>query len=354
MERSEKETLSKKEEEDGQAIIQMWKYIFGFSEMAAIKCAIELQIADIIEDHGSPMTLPQLSSTLNCSLPLLHRILRFLVRRGIFKEYSISDDLIGYAQTPLSRLLATKNGSSLAPFMLLEASPAMLAAWHNLSAHVKSGGRFPFEAAHGMDVWGYAAANPKHNRLINEAMGCSTGLVVAAILDGCQGIFDGVGSLVDVGGGNGATLSVVVKACSWIRGINFDLSHVVSTSPVYERVEHVAGDMFDFVPNADAAFIKWTLHDWNDEECITILKNCKEAIPKNTGKVIIVDAVIDEKEETEQSDVGLMLDLVMMAHTSTGKERTRKEWEYVINAAGFSRFTVTRIQAIQSVIECFP
>lgn len=51
-------------------------------------------------------------------------------------------------------------------------------------------------------------------------------------------------------------MSVVVKACSWIRGINFDLSHVVSTSPVYERVEHVAGDMFDFVPNADAAFIK--------------------------------------------------------------------------------------------------
>ncbi|KAL0295804.1 UNVERIFIED_CONTAM: Acetylserotonin O-methyltransferase [Sesamum calycinum] len=54
--------------------------------------------------------------------------------------------------------------------------------------------------------------------------------------------------------------------------------------------------MFEIVPNADAAFLMSVLHDWGDDECIDILKNCREAIPKDTGKVMIVEAVIDEGE----------------------------------------------------------
>lgn len=97
------------------------------------------------------------------------------------------------------------------------------------------------------------------------------------------------------------------------------------------------------------------MHDWGDDECIQILKNCKEAIPDEQGKVIIVEAVIDEGEGKDKlKDVGLMLDMVMMAHTTTGKERTSKDWAYVLSEAGFSRHTVKRIQAVQSVIEAYP
>ena len=71
----------------------------------------------------------------------------------------------------------------------------------------------------------------------------------------CGEIFDGVGCLVDVGGGNGTCLSILVKACPWIKGINFDLPHVVSVSKEYEGIQHVGGNMFDSVPKADAAFI---------------------------------------------------------------------------------------------------
>nr|XP_011459712.1 PREDICTED: (RS)-norcoclaurine 6-O-methyltransferase-like [Fragaria vesca subsp. vesca] len=106
---------------------------------------------------------------------------------------------------------------------------------------------------------------------------------------------------------------------------------------------------------ADAAIIKWVLHDWGDEECICILRNCREAIPKDKGKVIILEAIIeeDELEEDELTHVRLMLDMVMMAHTNTGKERTLKEWGYVLQQAGFSRHTVTPISAVQSVIQAF-
>jgi hypothetical protein len=102
--------------------------------------------------------------------------------------------------------------------------------------------------------------------------------------------------------------------------------------------------------------MQWILHDWGDEECIQILKNCREAVPKENGKVIIVDAVVEEEDgkHDKLKDVGLMLDMVMMAHTDSGKERTLKEWEYLIKMAGFTTFKVQDINAVQSVILAFP
>ncbi|XP_022135680.1 (R,S)-reticuline 7-O-methyltransferase-like [Momordica charantia] len=352
MEMTRRESISKKEEEEEEhARVKIWKYIFGFVEMAVVKCAIELKIAEAIETQTSPMTLSQLSSALSCSPPLLHRILRFLVRRGIFREQTTTENLTGYSHTPLSRLLTT----SMAPFLLLESSPTMLAPWQKLSTCVKEGnGIAPFEAAHGMDVWSYAAGDAVHSALINQAMACSGRMItVPAILEGCKEIFEGVGCVVDVGGGNGTNLSMIVKAWPWIRGINFDLPHVISVAQECMGVQHVGGDMFDSIPKADAALLMWVLHDWDDEECIKILKNCKDAIPRTTGKVIIVDTVINEKEENNLSDVGLMLDMVMMAHTNKGKERTCKEWAYVLHQAGFSRYTITPIRAVQSIIQGF-
>lgn len=74
------------EEEEEHADINTWKYILGFSEMAVVKCAIDLGIADAIESHGRPITLSDLSSTLGCAPSPLYRIMRFLMHRGIFKE----------------------------------------------------------------------------------------------------------------------------------------------------------------------------------------------------------------------------------------------------------------------------
>ncbi|KAK7250811.1 hypothetical protein RIF29_33511 [Crotalaria pallida] len=344
------------EEEESQARLEIWKYIFGFVEPAVVKCAIELGIADAIESHGGSMTLPEMSSTLGCDPSLLNRIMRFLTHRKIFKAIPNSHGF-AYAQTPLSRRLMRDGPHSMAAFLLLESSPVMLAPWHSLSASVLlADGNSSFEKAHGEDVWRYAAENPDHSNLINEAMACHAKLSVSAIIEGCSEVFDGISSLVDVGGGNGTAMHIVVKACPWIRGINFDLPHVVDAAPKCDGVEHVAGDMFLSVPKADAAFVMAVLHDWGDEECIQILKKCREAIPRENGRVIIVETVIEEGGEKDGlKNVRLMLDMVMMAHTNLGKERTQKEWDYVIKSAGFSTYTVKAIHnTVNSVIMAFP
>ncbi|XP_008236085.1 PREDICTED: (RS)-norcoclaurine 6-O-methyltransferase-like [Prunus mume] len=350
--------LGGEEKEEEHAKLEIWKYVFGFAEIAVVKCAIELGIADAIESHGSPMTLLELSSALRCDPSPLYRIMRVLVHLKIFKEKPTTQ--LGpevYAQTPLSKRLLKSGQNSMAAFILLENSPVMLAPFHGLSARIQGISNPAFEAVHGEDVWSYAAANPDHSKLFNEAMACDARVTVPAVIESCSEVFKGIETIVDVGGGDGTTLRLLIEACPWIRGINFDLPHVVSLAQECDRIENVGGDMFEFVPKVDAVIMKWVLHDWGDDECIRILKKCREAIPEDKGKVIIIEAVIDEKDEKEDSkltNVRLMLDMVMMAHNSTGKERTLKEWGYVLGEAGFSRHTITPIHAVQSVIQAFP
>ncbi|CDY17514.1 BnaC03g65490D [Brassica napus] len=316
-------------DEEAKASVDIWRYVFGFADIAAAKCAIDLKIPEAIENHPSsqPMTLAELSSTVSASPSHLRRIMRFLVHQGIFKEVPIKDGLTtGYTNTPLSRrmMITKRDGKSLAPF----------------------------------DLWALAEDNPCFSEMINEAMACDTRRVVPRVARACDDLFDGVATVVDVGGGNGEAVGILVKEFPWIKGFNFDLPHVIEVAQVLDGVENVGGDMFDSIPKCDAVFIKWVLHDWGDKDCIKILKNCKEAVPANIGKVVIVESVIRENKKTmivEERDeklehVRLMLDMVMMAHTSTGKERTLKEWDFVLNEAGFARYEVRDIDDVQCVI----
>ncbi|KAK4562097.1 hypothetical protein RGQ29_004816 [Quercus rubra] len=286
-------------------------------ETAVVRCAIELGIPDAIESHGSPMTLSELSSTLGCAPSPLYRIMRFLMHRGKFKGKLNSQE------------------HSMAALILLESSPMLLTPWLSLSASVLDDDTSSFEVAHGEDIWSYSATNPAHDQFINEAVTTQgKAVLVPTMIHGCPEVFNGLSSLVNVGGDNGTTLKVLVKAFPWLRGINFDQSHVVSVAAVISGVENVGGDMFESVPMADAAFLK--------------------AVLENKGKVIIVDAVIEEAEIDKLTDVRLALDMAMMTHTSKGKERTLKEWGFVLGEAGYSRYTLKTIHAVQSVIEAFP
>ncbi|XP_042495064.1 LOW QUALITY PROTEIN: acetylserotonin O-methyltransferase-like [Macadamia integrifolia] len=358
------------EKEEAEAEVEIWRYVFGFVEMGVVKCAIELGIADLVAHGSQPMTLSQLSTTLGCPPSPLYRILRFLVHNGVFKEKPITtissqeeetqEDTKGYALTPISRRLIRNGERSLAPLLLLESSQVMLAPRQALPSRVREaredGKLAAFEATHSSDIWEYSERNPDHSKLINDAMACDARVAVPAIVEGCPKLFEGVGTVVvvHVGGGTGTTLGMLVKNFPWLRGINFDLAHVVSTTLPCDKVDHIGGDMFHSVPKADAAFLMWVLHDWRDENCIKILKKCREAIVGDSGKVIIVEVVIEETKENKFKGAGLLLDMAMMSHTDNGKERTKEEWSYILDKAGFSRYTFTSIPTVQSIIQAYP
>ena len=128
----------------------------------------------------------------------------------------------------------------------------------------------------------------------------------------------------------------VLKFCS-IK-INFSFWHVVIS------FWHV-----DFYKLFLLAFLQWILHDWDDKQCLKILKNCYEAIPED-GKVLIVDTVLDE-EEGMNRQTGLLFDMCMMAASIGGKERTWKQFEDMFYRTGFNSYRVITLPFLQSFIE---
>ncbi|KAL5864929.1 hypothetical protein ACOSQ3_002443 [Xanthoceras sorbifolium] len=116
----------------------------------------------------------------------------------------------------------------------------------------------------------------------------------------------------------------------------------------------MACDMFYSIPNADALLLKWILHDWDDEACVKILINCRKAIPEKTGKVIIIDVVLQPDGNELFDDTGLAFDLQMMVNNPGGKERTELQWKKLLEEGGFPRYKIIKIPALLSIIEAYP
>ncbi|KAJ0111294.1 hypothetical protein Patl1_02209 [Pistacia atlantica] len=113
-----------------------------------------------------------------------------------------------------------------------------------------------FKKVYGKGIWEFASHNPELNKFFDDAMACTTKIISRAIISGYKDGFSSIGSLVDVGGGTGEMLFEIVKSYPHIKGINFDLPHVIAIAPEYEGVSHVASDMFEAVPQADAVIMK--------------------------------------------------------------------------------------------------
>ena len=83
-------------------------------------------------------------------------------------------------------------------------------------------------------------------------------------------------------------------------------------------------------------FLQSILHNWDDDNCIKILKKCKYALFSNgkNGKIIIIKMVVNEKQdEHEVTQVKLKLDITMAS--VNGKERNAEEWKKLLMASGF-------------------
>src|SRR5262249_34402723 len=117
---------------------------------------------------------------------------------------------------------------------------------------------------------------------------------VAAAFD-----FSGISTLADVGGGRGYLLATILKARPSMKGILFDLPHVVAGAPpllrehgVEQRVRVEGGSFLETAPGgADAVIMKHILHDWNDDDSIRILRHCHRVLPAR-GRVLVVEAVV--------------------------------------------------------------
>ncbi|KAG4198164.1 hypothetical protein ERO13_A05G069950v2 [Gossypium hirsutum] len=192
-------------------------------------------------------------------------------------------------------------------------------------------GGIPFNRVHGMHAFEYPGKDPRFNHVFNTAMMNHITLGFVQHLNQV---------IVDIGGGLGVSLRFITSKYPSIKGINFDLPHVIQHAPPIPGVEHVAGDMFQNVPKGDAIFMKFILHDWRDDDCLKLLKNCYKAIP-DEGKIVVVDCMLPDVPDTSSGvRATCQADVVMMTQNPGGKERTKQELgpplEALVSKARFS------------------
>ncbi|KAF8411113.1 hypothetical protein HHK36_003652 [Tetracentron sinense] len=343
-----------------QAQAHIWNHIFNFINSMSLKCAIQLGVPDAIHNHGQPITLSELVAALSippAKTQAVYRLMRMLVHSGFFAIHEVlHQDQEGYVLTPSSRLLLKGKPTSVSPFLLAMLDPILLTPWNFLSAWFMGSELCPFETAHGGTIWDYAGKDSVLNNFLNEAMASDARLAMSVVVRECKEIFEGLTSLVDVGGGTGTAAKILVETFPHLKCTVFDLPHVVSTLQVSNNLDYIGGDMFNSIPPADAILLKWILHDWSDDECLKILKQCKEAILSKDkgGKVIIIDMVVEDKKGKHESiETQLFFDMMMMT-LATGRERNEKEWKKLFLEAGFSHYKITPVLGLRSLIEVYP
>jgi hypothetical protein len=119
---------------------------------------------------------------------------------------------------------------------------------------------------------------------------------------------------------------------------------------VAERCEAVGGDFFVALPeNADAYLMSHVLHDWDDDNGVTILRNCRAAITPG-GRLLIVEMVLPPGGEPHP---GQMLDMVMLV-IAGGMERTEEQYGELLRRGGFRLTRVVPTRSAVSVIEAVP
>lgn len=151
--------------------------------------------------------------------------------------------------------------------------------------------------------------------------------------------FSGIRKIVDVGGGHGFTLAMILAANPSMHGLLYDLPDVASgagqiidAEGVRERCEIVGGSFFDSIPaGAEAYVLKQIIHDWDDEQSLMILRNCRAAMPKE-GKVLLIERRIEP--DHRQAMRVLHIDMEMLVNVC-GMERNDAEYRSLLERAGF-------------------
>jgi hypothetical protein len=319
----------------------------GYWVSQAHYVAAKLGVADLLTD--GPRPVESLAAATQTDARSLRRVLRALASIGIFTETSPGT----IALTPLAALLRTGTPNSMRALAIMYAEE-QYRAWGDILYSVQTG-KNAFQRQFGTSVFEYLAQHPEAGRVFNEAMTGWTAQLVGAVMDAYD--FSPFQTIVDVGGSYGTLLAAILRRYPAARGILFEQPHVAATAGeqlaaagVAERCTTIGGDFFNEVPaGGDAYLLAQILHDWDDEACIAILRQCRRVLPAN-GKLLVIELVLPSDEAPF---LGKWLDLHMLV-MADGRERTATEYEALLRAAGFALTRVVPTAAGPSIVESVP
>jgi SAM-dependent methyltransferase len=292
----------------------LWDLMRGAMATKALGIAADLDVAGALADGPRPVA--GLADATGADPTVLHRILRALASEGVFAEVEpgvfentvTSDALRDDGWTEFAHLFGS--------------------VFYDATGTTDPRARDEtFSRAFGTDFWTWLEQNPPERSAFDAAMagGKERHSDRLAALDWRDGEV-----VVDVGGGNGALLRVLLDRRPELRGIVFDLPETVrDEAALGDRIEFVEGSFFESVPSADAYLLSGILHDWNDERAGEILQTIRRSA-KPGARLVVIDSVVAEGNERQGAK---WLDLLMLV--LGGRERTAADWRRLLDENGF-------------------
>jgi hypothetical protein len=315
----------------------------------ALYVAAKLGIADLLQE--GPQSCARLAEATQTHAEALYRVLRALASVGIFAE----DEAGHFRLTPLADLLRTDAPGSLRAFAIMLGAPEHWRAWEGVLHSVRTG-QPAFDHVFGIPLFEYFPTHPEAARIFDDAMTSRSAQENTAIVAAYA--FTAAHTVVDIGGGQGTLLASILEIHPHARGVLFDLPHVIASARTRieragqaARWEYVAGDFFAAVPaGGDCYLLKKVIHDWDDERAQRILTNCRTAMA-GTGRLLLIEPLIPPGNE---ASFNKLLDLLMLVWNAGGRERTEREHQGLLAAAGFRLSRVIPTRAGVSIIEAVP
>lgn len=333
--------------------IALYQLAIGHYVSRALALVAKLGVADQLA--GGSRSAEALARATQTHAPALRRVLRLLASVGIFDE-----DAGGrFSLTSLGELLREDVPGSMRAMVSVFAGVGMQDGWRELEFCVRTGEPAYRKEHPDADPFTAMAADPEAAETFDRAMATfapQTAAAVAAAYD-----FSGLGTLMDVGGGNGAILIGILKQTPGLKGVVFDQPHVVerarreiAAQGLSDRIDVAGGSFFDAVPSgADAILMKHVIHDWNDEDAARILRVCRGALPE-AGKLLVVEGLYPERIDHSLESRGAAANDVNMLVCTGGRQRSEAEFRALFGAAGFALSRIVPTQGRVAVIEALP
>lgn len=302
--------------------MRMMALLYGSVLGRLVSVVAEFGVADLCAD--GPRSVDELASAVDADPDTLYRMLRALASAGVFTEVAPRS----FALTDLATTLCSEVPGSMRDHARNWGSAEYLHTLVGLGGALRTG-RPSFDTHHGVDFWSYLGAHPRRAQVFDRAMGDRARQIGAAALAVCD--LSGVRRLVDVGGGQGHLVAAVLDRHPGIEAVVFDRPEVVAGAAevVGGRAATVGGDFFVAVPpGADHYVLSSVLHDWEDDDAVTILRAVRDAMDP-AGRLLVLEAVLPEGDEPH---LGKLLDVLMLALVG-GRERTAREYAALLDRA---------------------
>ena len=308
--------------------IRLNEMMASFMLSKAMYVASTLGIADAIT--GQEKSAKEIAAATGTNELALTRLLRYLSHHGVF--HAVAPDM--YVHNELSSLLISSH--PLSTIVKFIGDPVLWTAWEGISLSLQTG-QPAFEKLHHTTLWEYMQQHPAYDTVFNRAM-AGLSLQAEQLINHYD--FAPFDTIVDVGGGNGTVLRTLLLRFPSLKGMLFEQptleevasSHLAAEPDVQGRYKIMVGDFFQFLPDGGDLYIfKHILHDWNDDQVMHILANCRRVMHSGRKGIIIEQLV----QLDAPSDSVLSIDMVLLA-LLPGRERTSEEFGKLLTESGFS------------------